>query len=31
MSSCSKNPTSISNSGGKGTPADAEKFVADAE
>jgi peptidyl-dipeptidase A len=31
MSSCSKNPTSISNSGGKGTPAEAEKFVADAE
>jgi peptidyl-dipeptidase A len=31
MSSCSKNPTSISNWGGKGTPAEAEKFVADAE
>jgi peptidyl-dipeptidase A len=31
MSSCSNNPGSVSTSGGKGTPAEAEKFVADAE
>jgi peptidyl-dipeptidase A len=31
MSSCTNNPTSVSTSGGKGTPAEAEKFVADAE
>lgn len=31
MSSCVNNQTSVSTSGGKGTPAEAEKFVADAE
>ena len=31
MSSCTNNQTSVSTSGGKGTPAEAEKFVADAE
>src|SRR6185295_10531804 len=31
MSSCSNSPNSVSTSGGKGTPAEAEKFVADAE
>ena len=31
MSSCSNNPTPVSTSGGKGTPAEAEKFVAEAE
>ncbi|HBB88359.1 MAG TPA: peptidyl-dipeptidase [Blastocatellia bacterium] len=31
MSSCANNQTSVSTSGGKGTPAEAEKFVADAE
>src|SRR2546423_884169 len=31
MSSCANNQPSVSTSGGKGTPAEAEKFVADAE
>jgi len=31
MSSCAKGPESVSVSGGKGTPAEAEKFMADAE
>ena len=31
MSSCAKTPDSLSTSSGKGTPAEAEKFVADAE
>src|SRR5216683_2915408 len=31
MSSCTKNPSLVSTSGRKGTPAEAEKFVADAE
>lgn len=31
MSSCAKSPESVSVSGSKGTPAEAEKFIADAE
>src|SRR5512132_3829611 len=31
MSSCTKTPDSLSTASGKGTPAEAEKFVADAE